>query len=283
MSLDRYAKDGEIPEEEPERDQAAPLIPPMPDHEDRVGQCQWLSTVFSFDPRHPVIGGERQGSAGPRGHAVLRRHDAGEIRFAPITVLSEPRKLIPILSSYKLATDGMVPSFKGEHCRLIFHVIGMLCTQAQARTDAQETEAIIGDLILIGEEIKSPAASPYTFRGTMVQRYEAAHELPRQIDERTGRYSDRPRYLIEKGTGEIVVAASELQAIARKHLGATMSHGWLDAMLEGIGWEKVTIDAREVPGRKGRHSRHRRVTVYRGIPKWDDGDDDEGDDEGEPS
>lgn len=229
-------------------------LPPIPEHDDHAGLCRWITVAFNLDPRHPIRDGRRDGDAGPRGHAVLLRVEAPEIRFEPITQLGEPRSLIPVLSSYKLPTDGIVHDLKAAHCRQVFHVVTMLCAIGTATTAEQETWGIVGDLLLIGE-----AVGGFTLRGTVAQRYEAAGELRRGPD-------GRPRYLVDEQTGEVAVMASEMQAIARRHVGATMSHGWLDARIAGIGWERVLLDAWERPGRAGRRGDHRRCVVYRGAP-----------------
>ena len=191
---------------------------------------------------------------------MLRRHDSWtEIRFEPITVLGDPKRLMPILRSYMLTTDGLLRELGPGHCGQVFHVVNLLCSSTRATSAAEKTWSIVDDLLVIGEPIEG-----HTLRGTVPQRYEAAGQMVRPLDEH-GRTGGRPRYLVEDD-GEIAVMVSELQSIARRNVGATIRHGWLDARLEEIGWERVTLDAWQEAGRAGRGGHHRRFTAYRGHP-----------------
>ena len=247
------------------------ILPPTPNHDAHADLCRWITVSFNLDRQHPIHQGRRDGLPGPRGHAVLLRVDAPEIRFEPITVLGEPRPLLTTLNAYAIPTDGAAYTFKTGHAAQVFHVVRMLCAIGAALSAEQETWGIIGDLQAIGEPIEG-----FTLRGTVPQRYEAAGALGRPADD-YGRPVGRPRYLIDAQSGEIVVMASELQTIARRYIGATLAHGWLDARIRGIGWERVTVGcARKTgsrwperpasaPGRLpgGDHVTTRSLSVYR--------------------
>jgi hypothetical protein len=62
-----------------------------------------------------------------------------------------------------------------------------------------------------------------------------------------------------------VIAVSNLQDAARRHVGSSLPHGWVDARMEAIGWERITLDGYDQSGRDGRRrGRHARIDAYRG-------------------
>jgi hypothetical protein len=234
-------------------------LPAVPERSDHAGLCAWLTAVFSLEPAHPIIGGRREGLHGPEGHVALTRAGAASIRFGPATRINSPAKLIETLSWQMLDTDGAVHALKGEHCRSIAHVVRMLCGVSETITAAEEAEAIVGTFMQSAEPVEG-----HTTYGTSGQRYEAAVALRRALDG-TGRSIGPARYLIDANTGEMVIAVSDLQDGARRHIGSSIPHGWLDARMETAGWRRVDIDGHELPGRAGRRGAHARVHAYRGL------------------
>jgi hypothetical protein len=230
-------------------------LPPVPGAHDVAGQCAWLTAVWGLDGRHPITRGERQGLAGPDGHAELFRAGAPSIRLEPIKVVHTPARLVEAISGWATPTDGATPALKGEHCRLIAHVVRMLCGASATITAEQEATAILGTFQQCARAIEG-----LTTHGTGAQRFEAADALG-GFDP-----ADRElRYLVDANTGELVIRVSDLAEVARRHVGGSLPRGWLDARLSAIGFQRVTLDGRAVDGRSGRHSPHARCAVYRGI------------------
>ncbi len=248
------------------------LLPETPAYNDPTGLCSWLTCVFNLDRVHPITGGTRQGLHGPEGHVELSRAGAESIRFEPARHINQSARLIEWLSWQRLPTDGAIHALKAEHCREISRVIVMLCGLHAKLTARQEADGIVGDLLHIGEPVEGR-----TTYGTPSQRYEAAVALRRAVDEITGRKIGVPRYLIDAGkldpdTGELieheepvyVIAVSDAHEIARRHIGSSLARGWLDARMESLGWERLTLDGHGQPGRAGRQGPHARIYAYRG-------------------
>jgi hypothetical protein len=162
------------------------LLPETPASDDTGGLCKWLTCVFNLDHTHPVTQGTRLGVRGPDGQAVLDRRDAPSLRFEPVRVLNNPTRLIEALSWQKLTSDSTIHGLKADHCRLISHVVVMLCGAHQGLTEAQETEGILGDLVQAGI-----AVDDHTTYGHGGQSYEAAVALRRELDKPQDAEPDR--------------------------------------------------------------------------------------------
>ena len=233
--------------------------PTIPARDDLAGLCAWLTEVFDLDPQHPVKGAVHQGRRGPDGHVVVQRVDAPEIAFEPASQINAPTKLIPALSWQLLPTDGPVRAFKGDHCRDISYVLRMLCGTSASMAREQEADAIVSTF--------TSAATPVyqrTTYGSSAQRYEAAVSLRRDEDRITGHRHGPARYLIDANTGELVIAVSDLQEAARRHEGSSLPRGWLDARMEAMDWERITLASYGLPSRNGRTGPHARIDAYRG-------------------
>jgi hypothetical protein len=245
-------------------------LPEIPGHDDQPGLCAWLTGVFNLNVSHPITGGKREGLRGPEGHVVLARAGAAPIRFEPASKINSAAKLIETLSWRMIETDGAVHALKSPHCRQIAHVVRMLCGASEAMSDEQETEAIVGTFMQSAQAVEG-----HTTYGTSGQRYEAAVALRRAVDEVTGRSVGPARYLIDENTGEMVMAVSDLQDAARRHVGSSLPHGWLDGRMEALDWARITLAGFGQPGRAGRRGPHARINAYRGIlrPVAEDTDD----------
>jgi hypothetical protein len=235
------------------------VLPEIPHHEDIVGLCGWLTVVLRLDRRHPATGAVHQGLRGADGHVELRRAGVAPIRFEPAGAILSARKLHPILAWQLEPTDGEPYGFRDEDCRKIAHVLRLLCGAAAEATEAQETTGIVGTFLAAAEPVEG-----LTSYGTGAERYEALTAMQRPLDDVSGRALGPPRYLIDANTGELVIRASDLQAAARLHVGASLERGWLDARLDALAFERLTLDGRAVAGRAGRHSPHARAIIYRG-------------------
>jgi hypothetical protein len=245
------------------------LLPEPPAHDDPAGCCAWLTVVFNLTPRHPITRGERKGAAGPDGHVALHRADAPTIWFEPASKINTPAKLIDALSWYALPTDGMIHALKADHCREITYVVRMLCGRSALLAAEDEAAGIVGTFLAEAEPVDG-----HTTYGTSAQRYEAAVALRREIDSMIGRPTGPRRYLIDVNTGELVIAVGDLQDAARRHVGSSMAHGWLDARMEASGFTRVELQGYGQPAgphvvapkpeRVGRRGRHARICAYRG-------------------
>jgi hypothetical protein len=234
-------------------------LPPMPSVDDPASACAWLTAVFMLDPKHPVVRGEWQGQRGPDGHIALHRAGVPGLRFEPARSINTPQKLIESFTGRRQRSDAMLPAFRAAHCRQIAYVIESLCDLSAAETEETETLGIIGTFL----QMALPAEG-FTTWGTPGQRYEAARALRRDLDEVSGRQVGPPRYIVED-SGEIVIAVSELAEAARRHVGSSLPRGWLDARMDGFGWDRITIDGHAAPGRAGRQGAHATVRAYRGV------------------
>jgi hypothetical protein len=228
-------------------------VPPAPKLEDAAGQCAWLTAVFDLDRQHPITGGRRDGLPGPDGHVVLTRAGVDAIRFEPATRINQPMRLIETLSWQTQPSDGPVRAFRSVHCQPIAYVVRMLCGCADRLSGTQEAEGIVGTFLLGAEAIEG-----CTTYGTSGQRYEAAIALRRDRFQ-------RPRFLLDRNTGECVIAVMDLAEAARRQLGSSIPRGWLEARMDAIGWTRVTIDGRALPGRHGRKGPHARLSAFRGL------------------
>jgi putative DNA primase/helicase len=235
-------------------------LPPTPELHDVAGQCAWLTAVFALDPAHPVTSGKRHGLLGPACHVELRRAGAAAIFFEPASRINRPMTLIETLSWAVLHTDGATPRFKGVHCQVIAHVIKMLCGRGEALTAEQEAAGIVSTFLAGAVETEVPV----TTHGTGGQKYEAVIALRREIDQASGRPIGPFRYARDQDTGELVIAVDDLVDAARRHTGSSLPHGWVNARMASLGWERVTLEGRALPGRAGMQGPKARGDAYRG-------------------
>ena len=190
---------------------------------------------------------------------------------------------VPLLTRRNIERGGYVscplhegdndPSlgFTNAHARTIAHVVRLLCGVSRAPSVVQETAGIVGTFLH-----GAVAVEGFTTYGQTSQRYDALVALRREREQKTGRYTGDPRFLVDKQTGEFVIRVSDLQAAAREHTGSSVPHGWLDARMEHLGWRRCRLEGYGLLGRAGRRQGpHARADVYRGhLPASPD--DDEG-------
>jgi hypothetical protein len=241
-------------------------LPPPPALDDVAGLYAWATCAFALDPAHPITGGRREGLRGPEGHVVLYRAGAEPIRFEPVTRLNAPMRMIEALSWERLPSDRALPPYKGVHCQQIVHVVVMLCGAHETLTDSQETAGIVGTFMQ-GAVLADVKVTTYGGSG---QRYEAATALRRPVDEASGRPLGAPRYAYDCNTGEMLIAVSDLTDAARRHIGSSIPHGWLDGRIATLGWQRITLAGYALPGRDGRKGPHARINAYRGLLPGDD-------------
>ena len=130
------------------------ILPPEPPADDPAGCRERLTVVLALDSEHPIEGIEWYGQRGPNGYVVLKRRRAPEIAFEPAKHVNTPMRLIESVNWQKIPSDGPVPPFKAEHCRMLGHVI-RCATDADGALDAnQETEGIIGTFPDLAEQIE---------------------------------------------------------------------------------------------------------------------------------
>lgn len=235
------------------------VLPSVPSNHAEL--CRWLTAVFALDAARPIVGGARQGVAGPDGHVALRRADAPDLRFEPASRINQPPRLIETLCWGSLPSDGAVPAFKAEHCRMIALVIRQLCGVGEQLSAEDEAAGVVGTFLGAAQPVEG-----YSTHGTAPQRFEAATALQRGMDEASGRPLGPPRYLIDADTGELVIRVSDLGFAARAHVGSSLARGWLDGRMDLIGWQRVRLSGYSHPGREGRRiGMHMRCDVYRGL------------------
>jgi len=236
------------------------ILPPLPGPTDTPGLCGWLTAVLCLDPLHPIVGGSHYGKPG-YGHIKLLRSDAPELLFQPASMLNTGSKLTEALMwQQSMPGDREPHGFTNEHARHIAYVAKRLCGARRGPTAEEETTAIVGAFMEVAAAVEG-----HTLHGTTAQRYEALDALRRPLDGQRGVPLGPPRYLVDSETGEVVIRVGELRAVARTHLGTALAHGWLDARMDALGWDRVTLNAWAMPGREGRSgSHHRLVEAYRG-------------------
>jgi hypothetical protein len=250
------------------------FLPPLPDAGDAAALCQWCTVTFALDRGHPITGGRREGEHGTSSVVVLERLEAPEIRLDPFTRVCTPARLHEALVACAIATDGTTPRFKTEHCTAIATAVRRLADARAARTAAERADRIITAAIEDADGIHGHT----TYAETSGQRYEAAVALRRPLDESTGRPFGRERYLIDSQTGEHVIRVSTLELVANRALGSSLRRGELDSLMAAVGWQHVTIDGHQLPGRAGRQGPHARCKAWRGhLPGGDEPDAEEGD------
>lgn len=243
------------------KDGSALKLPDLPRSDDVPGQCAWLTSVFNLDKERPITGAEWQGLRGPNGHVVLRRADAQQIRFEPATKINTPLKLIETLSWQRERSDGALYPFKNDHCRSIAEVIRLLCDTSNVLTEEQEAVGVVATFMQGAEPLYD-----YTTYGTTQQRYEAMIALRGTVGEggKVLLHRDRRFYLVDAQTREIVIRVSDLMEAARRHTGGSLKHGWLDALMENLGWKRGTVQGYASFGRAARKEGHLRSSFYRG-------------------
>ena len=235
-------------------------LPRLPDVATPAALAAWLSHALALDRAHPVTSAAHEGLRGAAGHVLLTRLDAPPLRFEPASRLNTPMRLIEDRTWQAIPSDGPTPALKADHCRKIAHVVRQLCGISKAMSDEDETFGIVG--AYLGG---ATAIDGHTTYGTTGQRYEAAVALRREVDETTGRPTGAARYLHDLNTGELVIRVADLIDIARRFIGGTLAHGWLDARLENAGWARKRLSGHSQPGREGRkQGTHARCDVYVG-------------------
>ena len=180
-------------------------------------------------------------------------------------MLSTSRRLHPALTWQLQPTDGEPYGFKDDHCNRIAHVARLLCGTCAAPVEAAETAAIIGTFL--SDAIVIEGCTTY---GATTERYQAILALKPRVDEQSGRVFGQSHCLIDSQTGEFVIRAGDLQGAARRHLGSSVPHGWLDARMDNLGWSRLTLQGYESAGRDGRRGPHLKCGVFRGLLVADD-------------
>ncbi len=230
-----------------------PKLPELPDYDDLVGQCDFLTAVLHLDGDHPVISGRHSGLAGGRGHIALDRLDAPALEFKPASRIAKGETLAADLV-WQLEDGDCEPySWSNHQATTIARVVRWLCDASSAITSRQETAQILTTYL----EAAADPEDGNTY-GTTGERYDAVVAL-RPIDDQYGK-PGRSRYLIDphrvdaEGTpnpeGEpdpqIVIRVSDLAAVARKLLGSSIAHGWLDAQMEEFGWQRIELQGQSL-------------------------------------
>lgn len=239
-----------------------PLLPELPDREDIAGLCTWLTAVFCLDTDHPVTGATFQGPKGPGGQVTVARADAPPIVFETASRINTPQTLATTLTWYMEHGDQRPHSYKQDQCTEIASVVAALCDFSRAISQEQEAAGILGTFTQAATPIEG-----FTTYGSTVDRYRAATALRGEYKEGERRVilSRDPRYLIDDNTGELVIRVSDLAEAARRHIGSSLRHGWLDSVMEAFEWSRVDLQGYAESGRRGRSIGHVRVTVYRGM------------------
>jgi hypothetical protein len=243
------------------------LLPDPPGHDQPVALCAWLTCVLNLDPAKPVTGAVHQGKLRTLGHVEIRRLDASPIRFEPAKLINTARSLRAELVWQISKTDGEPYGFTDANAGRIAYVLRLLTDGHAHTTDVQETTGIISAYLAVAVRVEG-----YTTFGKTVQRYEAVKALQPELDS-AGRPVSPPRYLIDENTGEIVIRVGDLQDTARRFIGSSIAHGWLDGRMEALGWDRCSIDGRVQGTYAGRNSPHLQTNIYRGhLPREDDTD-----------
>ena len=237
------------------------LLADMPEQGVSHGLCSWLTLSLAARPNHPIIRGHRFGTHDTDGNVILVRRDAPPLRFAPITRLSTPTKLLESLGSGMTRTDRVAPPLTGEHCPKIFAAVRWLCDISDVESSAQRLGKIVRTLLGGAES----AGADFTTYGALTssERYRLAKALT-PLQGNYGREGP-DRYLIDSQTGELVMRLSDLQAAARAAEGSSLRRGELETLLGENEWKRITVDGHELPGREGRKGPHATVVAYRGM------------------
>jgi hypothetical protein len=233
------------------------VLPKVPQLGDIAGLCAWLTVVLSLNRVHPIVRMERLGLSGPRSHVVVARAGLKEpIIFEPATVINTARKLTDALEWQLRDFDGRILPLKDAHCRTIAHVVRMGCGAFKTMTANQETVALIAAYLHQAEMVEG-----FTTYGTQEERHAAVTALRRDRDKAgiLGPY----RYLIDSATGEVVITVDDLREVARRFIGGSLQHGWLDARTAGIEWCRRPLQGYRTDN--GVRSSHVRIDVYRGL------------------
>ena len=236
------------------------VLPAIPAHDDLPALLAWTTSVLRLNPAHPVTRVTHQGRRGQDGHIELRRAGAPAIYFEPASAVNSARRLLPALGWQLHPTDGEPYGFKDEHCHRIARVLQLACGVCKAPDAATEAAGIVGTFTMYAEAVEG-----HTTYGESGQRHEAAEAMRSTI-------MAPPRYLIDENTGELVVRVSDLQDAARKHVGSSLPHGWLDARMEQLGWTRAQLQGYAQSGRDGRKGPHSRCDIYRGHLPADETD-----------
>ena len=228
------------------------VLPDPPAHDDLAGLLAWTTSVLRLDARHPATAVAHQGRRGQDGHIEIRRAGLPAIYFEPASTINAARRFVPALGWQLHPTDGEPYGFKDEHCRRIAHVLRLAAGVCAGPDATQEAAGIVGTFTMSAEAVEG-----FTIYGTSGQRHEAVEGL------RNVTFAP-PRYLIDAGTGEYVIRVSDLQEAARRHVGSSLAHGWLDARMEQLGWTRAQLQGYTQSERDSSKRVHNRCDVYRG-------------------
>lgn len=251
-AVDRDAKTGK------------PILPELPATDDPGAQSWWLTNVFNLDRAHAVTGAQYTGLSGGRGNVEISRDGAAHIHFEPATRLNKGTTLQESLSWQTIPTDGIPWPWSNAQCVTVVRIVNLLCAAGGKVSREQETESIATALMGQAQEVVGHIA------GSPAERYEAIANLKPPEDG-----NGRPigmRYLVDADTGEFVMRASDLLAVSRKMYGS-LPHGWLDARMQELGWQRLRVQGYALPGRDGRAGPHLRCDVFIGrLSDLEEGD-----------
>jgi hypothetical protein len=221
--------------------------------------------VLALNPAMPVTGVVHEGPRGGDGHLHLSRSGARPLRFEPADLILNPRRLKAKMQFQRDVTDPPQYGYTEAHCSAIADVCNK-AAGASAEPDINaDTDAIVGTFTARAQRIEG-----LTTYGTTVDRYRAMDALRPPPGERDYDRAHGPlRYLKDANTGDLVIRVSDLLSVARDHRGGSIEHGWLDARMQHLGWERARLRGYAEAGRAGRTGPMLRCDVYRGIEPCD--------------
>ncbi len=263
--------------EEGKRGARKMVLPKPPKPDDILGHCAWLTVAYNLDYQHPINEARWFGPRGSKGIVVLKRKDAPDLRFEPAGAMYTPGRMIAELGGHKIPTDHGTLGYSQAHCSQIADVVGML---ARRTADAEQASTTWG-AVYAYLDAAIPQTDCTTYGDTR-ERFKAAGALAGMTYDETRR-QHIPHYLVDARTGhradpetgevidqdqlpEYVLPVEGFLGAARKYTGDVLSVGTLNAWVEEIGWERITIQGYRSTGRAARSEPggHRRVYGYRG-------------------
>jgi hypothetical protein len=239
-------------------------LPGLPPGDDLAANCEWLTVVFNFDLKHPIIGGELLGVEGTDvGVRLFRRaahdEDVPDLLFRDAKAIYRPQQLGPMLGFSRIAVDGVLPTYTGAQCAQIAEAVRRVAT---TRNTITEEEQIIGVLTSLIE--RAEVKDEFTIWGTTEERFEAIDEL-----RRDPMLYQRPVCLIDRlKTDHYVFAASEFQYALKQELGPQRHGGWKLAA-ELVGWQTLNLQGWGHKESGKRPHRHRYV-ITGTLPEEDE-------------
>jgi hypothetical protein len=234
-------------------------LPEPPAREDTAALLEWLTVVLNLHPAHPIKGVTLEGSA-QLGHIHLQRAGAPELRFEPASRIAKPLTLIPDLMFQMIPSDGEPYGYTVAHARRIAYVVRLLADTSRIDTIEAEMHGIVGTFTRVG----IPVWGQTTY-GDSEQRFEAADAMRPELDAHSGRPMGAPRYLVDEQTGELCIRVGDLQTAAREYVGSSLPRGWLDARMQHMGWQRITLQGHRLDA-EGRRAGHLFIQAYRGHP-----------------